>query len=356
MIMVCHYLGIVKYASNIKCFHCILIINDSVFSTIIDESFWLQLFFVVSGFLLSYSRIISFKLFLKKIIKRFFRLYLPIAASCGIIFILSETIGFYNSNTRGGFLCDWFQNCYDDRFTVLDLFLGPIKTVVHGGSEFNGPYWVIKDMFYASLVIYFINYISYRLNENIKIMIYILAIIVAKLFLGQIYFSCLVGGISGVILHNNKLIDKFPDIVNGIICIMSIVLPLGGHQFIYNFLCEKINNNSEMYSIISYLKFNSDVYGTLYFAVLIVFITYNKSIKRMLSNTILGDLNKISFGVYSFHWPIICSIGALCMIKTTDIHSGIICGWLISFVITIGISIFYYFYVEINVSKLLKKI
>ena len=56
MIMVGHFNGVVKYSSGITCFPFITWLNGSVFSIIIDEGFWLQLFFVISGFLLSYAK------------------------------------------------------------------------------------------------------------------------------------------------------------------------------------------------------------------------------------------------------------------------------------------------------------
>ena len=317
-------------------------ISNSVFSTVIDESFWLQLFFVVSGFLLSFSEIQSFRALIKKSVKRLFRLYLPIEISCIIIYILSKTIGFYNVDTQRVFLCDWFQRYYRKEFAILDLIIKPIKTVVYGGAEFNGPFWVIKDMFYASLFIYLINYVSLKLSDKVKFIVYILVILVVKYVFGTIYFSCLVGALSGFIIRNNKIMNKLPNTINGICCTLCIVMSLGGQKKIFLFLSQKFSTNFILCKLISCFEFNNSIWGTLYFAVFIIFVYYNKSVKEKLSKDILCNLNKISFGIYSFHWPVMCSIGALCIIKMSDLFMGIICGWLISFELTICISILYH--------------
>lgn len=60
MIMIGHYIGVVKYSQDVTCFPFITWLNGSLFSTIVDEGFWLQLFFVISGFLLSYAKITNF--------------------------------------------------------------------------------------------------------------------------------------------------------------------------------------------------------------------------------------------------------------------------------------------------------
>lgn len=232
----------------------------------------------------------------------------------------------------------------------------PIKTILYGGSYFNGPYWVIKDMFYSSLLIYFINYISFKLNYKVKIIIYILAILAAKFVLGLIYFSCLVGALCSIILCNKEIMNKFPNTLNNICCVLCIIMPFGVQDIIYNFLSRKFSTNFILSKLISHFGFNSSIWGTLYFAVFIVLIANNKALKEKLSNDFLCNLNKISFGVYSFHWPLICSIGALCIIKIYRLYIGIICGWLISFGFTIGISILYYLCVEINVNKILNKL
>lgn len=62
------------------------------------------------------------------------------------------------------------------------------------------------------------------------------------------------------------------------------------------------------------LDYNS-YWTILYFIVLLLCIKNNHKMKIQLSNIIFVYLNKISFGIYSLHWPIVCSLGALVIVS-----------------------------------------
>ena len=158
MIMICHYLGLIKYAQSINnsyLTHTILSINNSIFSSLINETIWLQLFFIISGYLISFTKINNLKELIKKILHRFMRFFIPILAACFIIFILQISIGFHNSDTKILFLNDWFQSSYNQSVSIIDVIFAPFKIILLGKvSEFNTPYWVINEMFIASIIIY----------------------------------------------------------------------------------------------------------------------------------------------------------------------------------------------------------
>ena len=60
LIMMGHYLGLYKYAQSFTpSIRIIDIINNSLLSFLIDEGYWLYMFFVVSGYLVSKSKITS---------------------------------------------------------------------------------------------------------------------------------------------------------------------------------------------------------------------------------------------------------------------------------------------------------
>lgn len=358
MIMISHYIGIVKYSQDITYFPAIIWLNKSIFATIIDEGFWLQLFFVISGFLLSYSRVCNIKDLIKRVAKRFLRFYLPILSACFLIYILSKSIGFHNGDTAALFSCPWYQSFYSRNITIVDLIKDPIKTVLVGGSEFNAPYWVIKDMFLSSVLIYFINFVIEKLGEKrvLNIFIYLFVILAGGFLISPIISACLSGALCGVLLKNLKnYIEKIPETINHILCLLCIVFPFGLHNVIYYLVKKCLDIANITVEIMKYLEFRDTSWGVFYFTLLVLLLSGNKGIQKILSCKVLCKFNKISFGIYSFHWPLICSIGAL-LILVRPSKLGMIMGWIVCIIITFGVSIFYHIVFENNINKIMKKI
>lgn len=95
-----------------------------------------------------------------------------------------------------------------------------------------------------------------------------------------------------------------------------------------------------MWGGVRYFEFRNITWGVLYFALLIFLLSNNNTFQNVLSSNALCKLNEISFGVYSFHWPLICSIGALLMIALPS-KNGIIASWTICIISSIIVSVFY---------------
>ena len=88
MVMVGHFLGMFVYAEKIPIdIHYFLSIRNSRIGFLLDESYWLYLFFIVSGYLLAFSKIEKLYQLFAKWIQRFFRLGLPILFAYGICYI-----------------------------------------------------------------------------------------------------------------------------------------------------------------------------------------------------------------------------------------------------------------------------
>ncbi|WP_026655852.1 acyltransferase family protein [Butyrivibrio sp. AE3003] len=156
-VLVGHYLGIYKYSQSfIPSICCFDIINDSHFAIFLDEGYWLYLFFVISGYLVSRSNIYNIKELLCRIVIRFFRLACPILFSHFIIYFIYRTVGFHNGETTTLFQCEWFQQIFYTRdFTIKDVLISPFSVLIFGNSDMNKPYWVLQMMFF-----FFNSYIS----------------------------------------------------------------------------------------------------------------------------------------------------------------------------------------------------
>lgn len=342
MIMVGHYLGIVKFTSGMPGYSLGIVksIAQSNWGLIVDESLWLRLFFVISGYLIAMSRITDIKQLEKKVFKRFFRLYLPVLGACIFIYAIYIFWGFHNEETKIVFTNTWFQNYYYNyAFTLKDILVEPIRIVLGGGEiYFNAPYWCISSMFYASVIIYVGNWMMHFLsNPIVKFIISVAVTFIAKLLLGEIGFACCIGMISRKIVETDFSFWKNKYISN-VVTIGITLLALGLHNTIYDTIIRIFHTAP------SILEF-SEQWSIIYFAILIIAINYNKYAKRFLTQKLFLKLNNISFGIYSFHWPIVCSIGATLILMIKG-NMGVVVCWCVSGILTFLLATLYNFTVE----------
>lgn len=309
MVMLGHFLGILRYAENFPVNSIIIRFLRSDYAFFSDESFWLYLFFIISGYLLVLSPAQNLKSVFTKSVKRFFRLGLPILFAYIIIFVIYKTIGFHNSETITLFQTDWYQSAYGGSYTLTQVILSPIDVLIFGAGDLNTPYWVLREMFFASLYIFLYSFIRTKIPQK-PIIRFVVDIAALCLTLSsKIAFSCFFGVIIAYyepylkkIFHKNKIISL------AILFILSVC-----------------------YMIKEELYFMLPLFGTLLLSVQEITSIFDKS-------RLLKYLGKISFGIYSFHWPVICSVGALLLLNLSKVLS-VFGAYLLTFGICIILSV-----------------
>ena len=324
-----HFLGTIKYASVIP-------VNTDFFlwlercriGFILDESFWLYLFFIVSGYLVANSKVTTISHFFVRAIIRFLRLAIPIFVACSIIFVFNRFMPYYNAQTSVFFENAWLQNAYSTDFSVGNLLLSPIDVLFLKRTIFNSPYWVLRSMMCASFLIYILTYI--KLKDKSQKIFWILSVLLSLslLFFDRIIFVCIMGAF---------------------ICYYEAPL-----QKLFKF--KMILIGSGLVSIA--LCFLHGTVGAIaVFSWMIIAIPKLLRVKDFLEKKVFSFVGKVSFGIYSFHWPIFCSCGALIIIKLWNILGGgyaIFISIILSAIATILISIFFYYIVEKPANKLIK--
>jgi len=335
MVMVGHYIGLYKYAENFPDNSKILDLFDvflnSKINFILDENFWVILFFVVSGYLVSMSNILSLRIFVKKSLMRFLRLGLPVFCSIAIIFVVYKTIGFYSTETKVLFDNAFIQKAYAGEYNIVQVLLSPINVLLVGDVSLNSPFWVLREMFLTSVIIYFLLFLQCKIkNGNI--------------------FLCIVG----------------------IIFFISMVLSIIVFAGILGFVISLIENNnekkitSEKVFVFFTIIFSASLYfisrtriACIFFGCLILFIPKLPLICSVFASKIAQYINKISFGIYAFHWPVFCSFGMLCMIKLSA-SIGLLAAYIISsgisVLITILLAVCFYNFIEKRIYVLLRKL
>lgn len=284
MIMLCHYLGVYKYSekffTNYTFFDKIL---SSRLSFVFDESFWLILFFIISGYLLSFKDINKFIDIIKNSALRFLRLGLPIFFSSFIIYFLFLIFGHNNELTTSLFINTWFQNHFG--ITLLDVFLSPVRVLLLGNSIINTPYWVLREMFISSVFIYILNYLKKILSFNNFFVICILLFFINYFFKSTVIISCLFGYFFSLFINNYKKLNI------EVKCYVYFLL-----SFIFLILGKSVLN-------------------CFFFSILLFIIPKIKFLNKIFSSKICFFLGNISWGIYSFHWPLYCSFGSWLLLK-----------------------------------------
>lgn len=88
----------------------------------------------------------------------------------------------------------------------------------------------------------------------------------------------------------------------------------------------------------------NNYFAIMYWFLILFFLDNSILFNEFFQKKIFLKLNKISFGIYSFHWPVVCSIGSY-LIMNTKKYQFLLC-WLVSIIITFIISIIYHYIVE----------
>lgn len=244
------------------------------------------MFFVISGYLIAKARIESIRDVVYRVTNRFFRFAFPILFAYLVIFTVYLTIGFHTAETKPLFQCDWYQSYYHGQYTFTDVIFGPIMVIL-GKPVLNAPYWVLKNMFISSIAIYGLKYGLTRLfaqRDELAFSI-MMGLLFASLAVSHIITACLIGMVISLYGDNKRIISSPVFAVwSMIVCMAIYFLP-------------------------------SNAAASIFFSSLVLLIPRVEWIDRLLCSKAFQFLGRISWGIYSFHWPLICSLGAMIIVK-----------------------------------------
>lgn len=301
-------------------------------------------FFVISGYLVSKSEVHTIREYIKRVMVRIVRLGLPLFFTYIVIYFgIYKTIGFLNTSTDGILTNTWFQMYYNQAFTILDVLMAPIKTLILGSdSSLNPPFWCISSMFYASIIIYALNCLKWKVkNKTALLSIYLLALIGSTFLdihagvniVASVVAACMVGFVAQKIISYK---DEIPWKSKWFALSMVLVMLL-------------------------YAVLGSGLYASIIFSVMLILLGKLGTANELLSSKMLQGLGKISWGIYGFHFPIFSSLGMLVFLgiyrnglNSCALAYGI--SILTSLVATICLSVIYYFSFDKITLEVLRRI
>lgn len=331
-IMLGHYSGLYKYAENNAAIDILLLHHiPSVFSFFLAEGIWVRLFYIISGYLLSKSSIKTVPDLIRKTMLRFFRLAIPILGASLIILFIASTAGMQNTSIQKYVSNSWLAEYYSIPLSLYDALLEPVRVLLFKQGIFNGVWWVLTDMFFASIIVYAVNYLRYLFSEKV----------IGKVVVGIIYLAL----ISFFVLKRNSRISG---VLAGAIfgrCDGWIDKKLKKNDWFFwpMFFAPML-----LYNILRYIpSLIRPVLIDLTFVCFIIAVSHLKIINELFSR--LDSLGRISFGIYSLHWPVFCSLGIMIIIKGINSFSGFdiyLISILFSVIMTIVLSVIYNITVE----------
>ncbi|WP_174492454.1 acyltransferase family protein [Acinetobacter sp. Marseille-Q1623] len=282
-----------EYASSVPKFKAFLGLYDSPFGFIYSGNAAVFVFFVLSGYVLSYAILNKKENINKKIIsmsvKRYPRLAIPAVISvliCYTVFLI---------NVDSSHVSNWAANIgsYDSSI-LYALYDGAISAFIFGKSQYNWVLWTMQIELFGSFLIFLLCY----LTQKSKILLLAIALIftilgfLVSLKMGFGFFSFVLGML--FYLYGKK--------INIYIALPMLILGLyfaGAH------------NNSFSYQLItSILNTKTATLLNVLCAPLIVYsILMNDKLSSLLDNKFFVYLGRLSFSMYLLHMLIIYVVG-----------------------------------------------
>lgn len=240
------------------------------------------------------------------VIKRYFRLIVPISIVNMLIFLVYK-LGLFNvAKTAGEYVGNpILSGAYQYDITVVTLITDTFIDVIRKGqAALNYPLWMVKDlfvgMFWTVLMCIVINKTKYRF-----VLLGMISLI-ALWDMGIVYVLAVL--LAVLVTENNKYSDILGYISFVIGCVILVV---------YKDVIGIISGRMVKLSFVH----TSTLYESIASFCIIYGIAKAKIINKIFSPKIFDSLNKLSFGVYLLHWPLLCAVSSRIYLWLTKYQS-----------------------------------
>jgi peptidoglycan/LPS O-acetylase OafA/YrhL len=318
--------------------------SGSIINLFYNGNFFVCVFFVLSGFVLSY------KFFLMKdreiltasAVKRYFRLAIPVAFSVFCIYLLMKFSLFYNQpagDISGSVWLAGFWNFTPNFWGALnETFLGAFFSDT---LAYNATLWTIAFEFFGSfLVLGFLALFGKMKNRH-------WAYLIAIIFFFQTYYLAFILGmlLSDLMAHENILLQKFDrnKLLRTGLLLAGLFLgsyPAGREVSgtIYAFMFNTFFVNPPI------------VYHNLGAFLVILVMLYSLRLQKIFSLRPLVFLGEISYAIYLSHFFILGSLASfvfLILVSHVPYTAAVITAFLLSLVLILPFS----YWITMHVDK-----
>lgn len=318
--------------------------SQSPVSVLTNGNFWVCVFLVISGYVLSIQcfQKAEFGKIQKMLFKRYFRIALPVLVLSFIVQLMMMTNLFTNRLVSQFTDSKWLSGYYAEVPEFKQVFLnGLIDAGFKGVNLYSNAFWMLKYVLLGG----FLAYVLAIIGTNRKRYIYVFYVFVLWVFYHiAIYYCAIIVGV--MLAHYMYYYGKqLPAYFNLFLFVLALFL--GGYPT-------------------GVLK-PTNVYGLLWGpdpgkthivgATLFIFaISQTPILMRLFSNGVLVRLGKISYAIFLVHIPVLFSIGCYAFLifyrMGVNYHVTVFTTMLITYFFVFCIAYMFEKYVERNCSRL----
>lgn len=205
--------------------------------------------------------------------------------------MLQDTIGFHNMEMEKIVHNTWLTSGYENRLSFMDILINPFQTLILGTSDFVPPYWCLREILAGSIIIYISSFIVSKIKEQYRIIAFFIIIVIFDVLMVIIVEPLIIAVLLGAMFY---YLEKYLCRINvpAIVYWIALFMPIVGFF---------LNSNS---IVISFC-----------FGLSLIGVSNIKPLCREEHSKGLRFLGKISWGVFSYHWPVMCSFGAIVFVS-----------------------------------------
>jgi peptidoglycan/LPS O-acetylase OafA/YrhL len=263
------------------------------------------IFFILSGFVLSYKfmRKKEKLILIESIIRRYFRLTIPIAFSCVLTYFFMKIGWLFNKDmykiTYSPWISHWNQFAPNFAKVLHESFIN----VYSSGSAYNSSLWTMQYELNGSFLVFFslFSYFIFSRKSHIYLFYGLLCLI---FFLNNKFF--MICFLLGIILCELFVSDSLPQIKNKINSVLLSIVCVYLCSFPY-----VTDIKGTMWGILYTDLLDRDSMANFYYItgafLLIYLILISKRLQDLFSTPFARFLGKISFSMYIMHLLIILS-------------------------------------------------
>lgn len=288
-----------------------LLIARTPLNLFFNGGFAVSIFFVLSGFVLSYKfhRSGSHKLLREYAAKRYFRLLIPVGVSIILCYILHEA-GLFTHRELGDITKskDWLSCLFTDMKTVAMMIKNVfIDVFINNDNRYNPVLWTMTIEFLGSLLLF--SFLTLSGNNKKSVLLHIIVAFLILLTDKKFYAAFILGSLISKLFADGF---SFPKSWKGIPIKLFLLLagiyfssyPQGSfvQQSIWKPLAWDWTNSYDLFHVL----------GS--FCLLFV-ICFEKNFMRFFSVKPFLYLGKISFSFYLIHLAVMCSLGCTIFLR-----------------------------------------
>lgn len=281
-----------------------VLISQNPASVLINGNFWVCVFCVLSGLVQGYKifAMESLDRLPKDMVKRYFRLSLPVFFLSLAVYLMMKGEMFFNLQANQIVQSPWLGTYYLEKKTLKDVFYTSFISVWFvGDSTFSNAFWMLKEIFVGSYLTYIISMIGYKKKENVLVIYAGLGII---FWILQSYMLAFVAGVTiAYIMANTEKKIKYQPMIGGIEILAGCFL--GGYP-----------TGVVPTNVYRFFSFQSYVIWHILGAFLVILGIYHcKIVQKILSMKNCLVLGENSFAIYLIHIPILFSFSSWVFVK-----------------------------------------